>query len=223
MKNSRIFKGFTAMVAVVCMMMLMSATVFAATKDLFKDGAFVGTGFINAGQLVDGTIQGPGNWTQLNLGDAAIDVPYLHIVVSATGDTAKAQVVVSDKYTVNLSDLGVSLTEELQDVVLPVGDQGLEMLSWCNFTGLDGGSSVYTIKEIFLSDDAASTLAPAVPAEETAAPAEETPAEETPAEDAPVEEAVPDTGYSMTLTMVAIVGIVGSALVLAGQKKYKRA
>jgi hypothetical protein len=46
MRNSKMLKGITTMVAAVCMMMLMTATVFAASKDLIKDGAFAGTGFI---------------------------------------------------------------------------------------------------------------------------------------------------------------------------------
>lgn len=212
MRNSRMVKGITTMVAAVCIMMLMTATVFAATKDILKDGVYSGTGFTNAGNPVDGTIQGPGNWTQLNLGDAAVDAAYLHIIVKASGDTAAAQIVISDKYTFNLvADLGVTLTEEFQDVVLPVQEKGAETLSWANFMGLDGGSSIYTIKDIFLSDDAAPTIAAAAPAETTT--------EDT----ATVEADVPKTGSSDTLAIIAIIGILGSAVVLAGQKKAKKA
>jgi len=212
MRNSKMLKGITTMVAAVCIMMLMTVTVFAATKEIVKDGAFQNTGFINAGAVVDGTIQGPGNWTQLNLGDAAVDAPYLHIIMKATGDTAAAQVVVSDKYTFNLvSDLGVTLTEEFQDVVLPVQEKGAETLSWANFMGLDGGSSVYSIKDVFLSDDAASTLAATAPVEE-AAPADEA-----------TEGDVPKTGSSNTLAIIALIGIVGSGVVLVEQKKFKKA
>jgi hypothetical protein len=211
MRNSKMLKGITTMVAAVCMMMLMTATVFAASKDLIKDGAFAGTGFINSGSVVDGTIQGPGNWTQLNLGDAAIDGAYLHIIIKATGDTTAAKIDVSDKLHFNLvNDLGITLTEDYQDVVLKVGDAGIDMLSWLNFSML-GEDQLYTIKDIFLSDDAASTIAAAAPAEE------EAPAAEAPAED------LPDTGYSMTLTIIAVVGIIASAVVLVGQRKFKRA
>lgn len=212
MKFSRMRKIFTSTVAVLCMMMLMSATALAATKEIVKDGAFQNEGFINAGQLVDGTIQGPGNWTQLNLGDAAVDSPYLHVIIKATGETGTASVMISDKANFNLSSLGYTLNEEFQDVVLDVSS--LEMLSWCNFMGLDGGSSVYTIKDVFLSDDSAPTIA--------AADAEE-PAEE-PAEEATEEAAdMPKTGTSSLVTMIAVVGILGSAMVLVALKKVKRA
>jgi hypothetical protein len=204
------------MIAAVCIMTLMSVTALAATKEIVKDGAFQNEGFINAGAVVDGTIQGPGNWTQLNLGDAAVDAPFLHIIMKATGETAAAQIVVSDKYTFNLADLEVTLSEEYQDVVLPVGEQGAEMISWCNFMGLDGGTSVYTIKDIFLSDDAASTLAAAAPADDAAVE------EAAPAEEAAAEADVPKTGTSYTLAIIAFVGIIGSALVLVGQKKAKK-
>lgn len=208
MRNSRMLKGIITMVVTVCMTMVMTASVFAATKDLLKDGVYSGTGFTNAGNSVDGTIQGPGNWTQLNLGDAAVDAAYLHVVVKATGDTAAAQIVISDAYTVNLvADLGVTLTEEYQDVVIPIQEMGATTLSWANFMGLDGGSSVYTIKDIFLSDDAASTIAAAAP--------EVTATEDTTAD-------VPKTGSSNTLAIIALVGMVGSAFVLVGQKKAKR-
>jgi LPXTG-motif cell wall-anchored protein len=212
MRNSRMLKGITTMVAVVCMMMLMTTTVFAATKDVLKDGVFSGTGFINAGELVDGTVQGPGNWTQLNLGDATVDAAYLHIIVKATGDTAAAQIVISDAYTFNLvADLGITLTEEYQDVVLPIQEAGATSLSWGNFMGLDGGSSVYTIKDIFLSDDAAATITAAVP--------EVTATEDTAAAEATE---VPKTGSSDTLAIVALAGMVGSAFVLVRQKKAER-
>lgn len=208
MKKSRMRKMLTSMVAVLCMMILMSATALAATKEIVKDGAFQNSGFINAGQLLDNTIQGPGNWTQLNLGDAAVEAPYLHIILKATGDTSTASIMISDKANFNLSSLGYSLNEEYQDVVLDVSS--LDMLSWCNFMGLDGDSSVYTIKDVFLSDDAAPTIAAAA-AEE---PAEEVTQEATD---------MPKTGTSQVVTMIAIVGILGSAVVLVALKKVKRA
>lgn len=111
MRNSRMMKVLSAVLATVLVMMLSTATVFAATTDIVKDGVFQNAGFINAGNLVDGTIQGPGNWTQLNLGDASVDAPYLHIIVKAAGgDTSAAQIAVSDLYTFNLADLGITLT-----------------------------------------------------------------------------------------------------------------
>ena len=211
MRNSKMLKGITTMIVAVFLMMVMTATAFAATKDILKDGAFSGTGFINAGQLVDGTIQGPGNWTQLNLGDTAVDAAYLHIIVKATGDTAMAQFVFSDAYTFNLvADLGVTLTEEYQDVVVPIQKAGATSLSWGNFTGLDGGSSVYTIKDIFLSDDAESTI--------TAPATEVTTTEDT---DTATATDVPKTGSSNTVAIVSLVGMLGCAFVLLGQKKVK--
>lgn len=212
MKKSRGFKGITAMITALCILTLMTTNVFAAAKEIVKDGVFQNSGFINAGAVVDGTIQGPGNWTQLNLGDAAIDTPYLHIIMSATGDTKTAQIVVSDKYTVNLADLGITLSDEYQDVVLPVGEQSLDMLSWINFMGLDGGSSVYTIKDVFLSDDAAATIT----VEEEAVAAEEVPAENVPEE-------APKTGDSNIMAIIFMIGMVGSALVLVRLKKVKEA
>lgn len=207
MGNAKRLKGFTTMVATVCIMMLISATVSAATKEILKDGAFQNAGFINAGQVVDGTIQGPGNWTQLNLGDAAIDAAYLHIIMKASGETGAAQIVISDKYTVNLVDLGITLYEDYQDVVLPVGEQKLDMLSWTNFMGLDGGSSVYTIKDIFLSDDGTPTIAAA------------------PVEDVSVGDTTPDvpkTGSTNSLTYISLIGVVGFGIALVVQKKYKK-
>jgi hypothetical protein len=210
MKSSKMRKGFTAIVVTVLLMMLMTANAFAATTDLVKDGAFQNTGFINAGEVVDATIQGPGNWTQLNMGDAAVDAPYLHVILKATGDTAAAQIAVSDAFTFNLADLGVTLTEEFQDVVLPVQDKEITMLSWMNFMGLDGGSSVYTIKDVFLSDDANSTLA-AVVAEPVADATATTDAE------------VPKTGSSNTMAIVALLALAGCAFGLVTLKKYKKA
>lgn len=214
MKNSRMYKVLTAMAALVLTLALLSATAFAATTDIVKDGEFQNVGFINAGEAVEGTIQGPGNWTQLNCGDAAVDTPYLHIIIKATGDTAPAQIGVSDLFTFNLTDLGITLTEEYQDVVLPVEEKGITILSWVNFMGLDGGSSVYTIKDVFLSDDAAPTIA----------------AEPAPAEEAVVEEAaevtadaeVPQTGSSDTVLIIAFIGMACSALLFAGLKRNKK-
>jgi LPXTG-motif cell wall-anchored protein len=207
MKSSKMRKGFAAVVVTVLLTMLMTANAFAATTDLVKDGAFQNSGFINAGEVVDATIQGPGNWTQLNMGDAAVEAPYLHVIMKATGDTAAAQIAVSDLFTFNLTDLGVTLTEEYQDVVLPVQDKGITMLSWVNFMGLDGGSSVYTIKDVFLSDDANSTLAPAVVAEPAAV-----------ATDAEV----PKTGSSNTMAIVAMIALIGCAFGLVALKKFKK-
>jgi hypothetical protein len=196
-------KGFTAAVVTVLLTMLMTANAFAATTDLVKDGTFQNAGFINAGEAVGGTIQGPGNWTQLNMGDAAVDVPYLHVIMKATGDTAAAQIAVSDLFTFNLSDLGVTLTEEYQDVVLPLQDNGITMVSWVNFMGLDGGSSVYTIKDVFLSDDANPTI--------TAVIAEST----TDAE-------MPKTGSTDTIAIISFLALMGCAFGLVILKKYKR-
>lgn len=215
MRNSKMRKGFTILVVTVCLSMLMTANVFAATTYIVKDGVFQNTGFVNAGEVKDGTIQGPGNWTQLNLGDAAVDAPYLHVIVKATGETAAAQIAVSDAFTFNLSDLGVTLTEEYQDVVLPVEEKEITMLSWTNIMGLDGGSSVYTVKDVFLSDEATSTLAVA----EVAAPV----VEEAPAAEAAVDTTVPQTGSSNTATTIAMIGIAGCALALVGMKKFKKA
>jgi LPXTG-motif cell wall-anchored protein len=207
MKSSKMRKGFTAIVVTVLLMMLMTTNAVAATTDLVKDGAFQNTGFINAGEVVDATIQGPGNWTQLNMGDANVDTPYLHVIMKATGDTAAAQIAVSDLFTFNLTDLGFTLTEEYQDVILPVQDKGITMLSWVNFMGLDGGSSVYTIKDVFLSDDANSTLAAAVVAEPSAAT---------------TDTEVPQTGSSNTMAIVAMITLIGCAFGLVVLKKYKK-
>jgi LPXTG-motif cell wall-anchored protein len=209
MRNSKLCKVFTAIALTVTMMMLMTANAFAATTYLVQDGAFKNAGFINAGETKEGTIEGPGNWTQLNLGDAAVDVPYLHVIVKATGDTAAAQIAVSDLFTFNLADLNVVLTEEYQDVVLPVQDKGIMMLSWVNFMGLDGGSSVYTIKDVFLSDDAASTISA-----EVTATAEEA---------APVDEAAPKTGDAATTTLIAALAMIVCAGGFVAAKKYKKA
>lgn len=198
-------KVLTTMVAVLVFVMLMSIMSFAATTDLFKDGAFNG-GRINSTDttsVVNGVIQGPGNWTQLNLGDYAVDAPYLHVIVSCTGDTSKASFVISDTYTVNLvADLGVTLTTEYQDVVLPVEDNGITALGWCNLMGLDGGSTVYSVKAIFLSDSAASTIAAAPVADTTA---------------------TPKTGSSDTMAIVLLIAMIGSAVVFYVTRKNVRA
>ncbi len=210
MRSSKLRKVFTSVAASVVFVMLMTAQAFAATTYLVQDGAFQNAGFINAGETVDSTIQGPGNWTQLNLGDANVDAPYLHVIIKATGDTAPAQIAVSDLFTFNLTDLGVTLTEEYQDVVLPVEEKGITMLSWLNLMGLDGGSSVYTVKDVFLSDDAASALAAAAPAQTTdTAAADET--------------AVPKTGSSAAPAIVAAISMLVCALGLVSVKKLKRA
>jgi hypothetical protein len=200
-------KGFTAVIVTVFLMMLMTSSALAATTYIVKDGAFQNAGFINAGEVVDTAIEGPGNWTQLNLGDAAVDVPYLHVIMKASGgDTAAAQIGVSDLYTFNLADLGVTLTEEYQDVVLPVLDNGVTMLSWFNCMGLDGGSVTYAIKDVFLSDDAASTIAAAEVVEEVVAEA------------APVAEA-PKTGESTVVAMISMICLAGCAVGFIVSKK----
>lgn len=209
-------KGTAAMMVALGLFMAMSFKVSAATTELLKDGEFPTGGFINAGEAVDGTIQGPGNWTQLNMGDAEVSAPYLHVIVKATGDTAKAQIAVSDTYTFNLSDLGVALTEDYQDVVLPVKDQGITTIGWVNLMGLDGGSSVYTVKEVFLSDDAASTLAAAA----DTATVTDTKAADT-ATDTPA--ATPKTGESTTILYVCIAALVCSGGIFAATKKVARA
>ncbi len=209
-------KGTAAMMVALGLFMAMSFKVSAATTELLKDGEFPTGGFINAGEAVDGTIQGPGNWTQLNMGDAEVSAPYLHVIVKATGDTAKAQIAVSDTYTFNLSDLGVALTEDYQDVVLPVKDQGITTIGWVNLMGLDGGSSVYTVKEVFLSDDAASTLAAAA----DTATVTDTKAADTATDTAA---ATPKTGESTTILYVCIAALVCSGGIFAATKKVARA
>lgn len=212
MRNLKMKKGFAAVLVTTILMMLMTANAFAATTYIVKDGTFQNAGFINAGEAKDGTIQGPGNWTQLNLGDANVDAPYLHVIMKASGgDTAAAQIGVSDLYTFTLSDLGVTLTEEYQDVVLPVQDNGITMLSWFNCMGLDGGTVTYTIKDVFLSDDANSTLAAAEPAEETAEVAAE-----------PADTEVPKTGSSSTTAMIAVICLAGCALGYTALKKFNK-
>ncbi|WP_139243250.1 hypothetical protein [Anaerocolumna xylanovorans] len=210
-------KGTAAMLVAMGLFMAMSFKVSAATTELMKDGEFPTGGFINAGEAVDGTVQGPGNWTQLNMGDAEVSAPYLHVVVKATGDTAKAQIAVSDTYTFNLADLGVTLTEDYQDVVLPVKDQGITTIGWVNLTGLDGGSSVYTVKEIFLSDDAASTLGGAAVTEDAKA------ADTTAATDTAVAAETPKTGESATLIYICMAALVGCTGIFAATKKVAKA
>lgn len=210
-------KGTAAMLVAMGLFMAMSFKVSAATTELMKDGEFPTGGFLNAGETVDGTVQGPGNWTQLNMGDAEVSSPYLHVIVKATGDTAKAQIAVSDTYTFNLSDLGVTLTEDYQDVVLPVKDQGITTIGWVNLMGLDGGSSVYTVKEVFLSDDAASTLGVAAVTDD--AKTTDTAA----ATDAAATAETPKTGESTTLLYVCLAALVGSAGIFAVTKKTAKA
>lgn len=217
MKKSRRHQLWTAFAAFVLALSLISSSAFAATKDIVKDGEFQNVGFINAGEAVSGTICGPGNWTQLNLGDAAAEAPYLHIIVKATGDTASAQIGVSDMFTFNLADLGITLTEDFQDVVLPVEEKGITILSWLNFMGLDGGSSVYTVKDVFLSDSAEPTVKAAAPTVEEAA--EET-AEETAVT---VDNAAPKTGSSDTVLLISSIGMVLMVTVLFGLKKTRKA
>jgi LPXTG-motif cell wall-anchored protein len=183
--------------------MVMSVGAFAATtKDLMKDGTLT-AGFINAGELIDGTVQGPSNWTQLNLGDAAVEVPYLHIIMKGTGENlSKAQIVISDTLTTDVS----TITEEYTDVVIDVSS--LEMLSWTNFTGFDGGT--YTIKDIFLSDDAAPTIGAVVEEEVVAEPV----AEDT---------SVPKTGESVAVATLAVVAMAGCVAGFVGLKRKERA
>lgn len=209
--RSKMRRGFASILAAFSLIMLMTVNVFAATTDLLKDGEFLTGGFINAGEAAEGAVTGPGNWTQLNMADSAVEVPYLHVIVKATGDTAAAQIAVSDAYTFKLADLGVTLTEEYQDVVLPVADQGITFVSWMNFMGLDGGSSVYTIKDVFLSDDAAPTIGAA-----TAEPA----AEDTTAADTASE--VPKTGESNLVLYIAVAALAGSVGLFAGAKKLHK-
>ncbi len=208
MRSLKLRKVFTSVAASVLIVMLMTAQAFAATTYLVQDGAFKNAGFINAGEAIDSAIQGPGNWTQLNLGDANADAPYLHVIVKATGDTAAAQIAVSDLFTFSLKDLGVTLTEEYQDVVLPIGEKGITMLSWLNLMGLDGGSSVYTVKDVFLSDDATSTLAAATPAQTT---------------DAADETAVPKTGSSAAPAIIAAICMLVCGTGFMFSRKFKRA
>ncbi|NLM74700.1 MAG: hypothetical protein GX187_01220 [Clostridiaceae bacterium] len=190
---------FTA--ALVCCMMFATVISFAATVDLVKDGKMVSGGFVNAGEEIDGAVQGPGNWTQINCGDAEATLPYLHIIVKATGDTANAQIAVSDTFTFNLKDLGITLTDEYQDVVLPIEEKGIAMISWVNFMGLDGGSSVYTVKDIFLSDSAEPTIKAAAPAPATEAP---------------------KTGSSDVMAVMMLVIMAGSALAVISFRKKAR-
>jgi len=198
-------KSLTAAVVAMLLTMVMSVGALAATtKDLMKGGTLT-AGFINAGELVDGTVQGPSNWTQLNLGDTVVEVPYLHIIVKATGDAKdKAQVVISDTLTTDIK----TLTEEYSDVVIDVSS--LEVLSWCNFTGFDGGT--YIIKDIFLSDDATPTIGAA--AEEV----EDSVAENT---------SVPKTGESIAdttfvIAALAVVAMGGCVVGFIGLKKNER-
>jgi LPXTG-motif cell wall-anchored protein len=195
-----------AVVTAVLLMTMMTASAFAATTYIVKDGAFQNSGFVNAGEAADGSIQGPGNWTQLNLGDAAVDAPYLHVIIKAEGgDTAAAQIGVSDLYTFNLSDLGVTLTEEYQDVVLPVEDNGITSLSWMNCMGLDGGTVTYTIKDVFLSDDANSSLAASVEDTATTTTSTDTASDTTADTDATTQ--TPQTGESQMAVYALLTGM----------------
>ncbi len=206
MRNSNMRKGFTAVLAAFVLTLMMTVNALAAATYIVQDGAFQNAGFINAGEAADGTITGPGNWTQLNLGDANVDAPYLHVILKAEGgDTSAAQIGVSDTYTYNLADLGATLTADFQDVVLPVQDNGIMLLSWLNLMGLDGGTVTYTVKDVFLSDDAAPTIAAAV---------------EAPAEEAPAAEAeVPKTGESTAIAAVSFICLAGCAAVFAVSKR----
>ena len=206
MRSSRLHKVIIAITLTVAFMMLMTVNAFAATTYLVQDGAFTNAGFVNAGETKEGTIEGPGNWTQLNLGDAAVDAPYLHVIIKATGDTAAAQIAVSDLFTFHLADLGVTLSEEYQDVVLPVQEKGITMLSWFNCMGLDGGSSIYTVKDVFLSDDATSTLEATVSTKETASE----------------EKAAPKTGDNTTTAGVTVIAMIVCAGGFTVVKKYKK-
>ena len=213
MKNSFMRKGTISVVISLVLTMLLTATAFAAMAYLVKDGAFQNSGFINAGEEKDGTITGPGNWTQLNLGDSNADTPYLHIIMKAEGgDTAAAQIVVSDTNTYNLADLGVTLSGEYQDVVLPVVDDGITTLGWLNFTGLDGGTVTYTIKDVFLSEDANSTLAVNEAASDIASVTAAEPAKD-----------VPKTGESATIILVEALCMIGFAAGIVVLRKKSRA
>ncbi len=206
MKSSILHKSMVAVVTAVLLMTMMTASAFAATTYIVKDGAFQNSGFVNAGEAADGSIQGPGNWTQLNLGDAAVDAPYLHVIIKAEGeDTAAAQIGVSDLYTFNLSDLGVTLTEEYQDVVLPVEDNGITSLSWMNCMGLDGGTVTYTIKDVFLSDDANSSLTASV--EDTATTTTSTDTASDTAADTDAATQTPQTGESQMAVYALLTGM----------------
>ncbi|NLU53021.1 MAG: LPXTG cell wall anchor domain-containing protein [Clostridiaceae bacterium] len=195
-------KKFLAVITALILVAAMSVSVFAATTELLKDGTFPNGGFVNAGEVVNGTVQGPGNWTQINCGDYPVDAPYLHVIVKATGNTANAQIAVSDTYTFKLADLGITLTEEYQDVVLPVQEKDIPMVSWVNFMGLDGGSSVYTVKEVFLSDSAAPTI--------SAASSGST-------------QATPKTGSSDTMAIVLGIMMIASLIATVAFKKKARA
>ncbi len=208
MKNSFVGKGVITIAISLVLTLLMTANVFAATTYLVKDGEFQNSGFINAGEAKAGTINGPGNWTQLNLGDSNADAPYLHIIVKAEGgDTAAAQIAVSDTYTFNLADLGVTLNGEYQDVVLPVADQDITTLGWLNFMGLDGGAVTYTIKDVFLSDEADSSFAVSEPATDTKE----------------AEKAVPKTGENTTVIMAEALILLGFAAGFLALRKKARA
>lgn len=196
-------KKLFAVIVALILAAAMSVSVFAASTELLKDGEFPNGGFVNAGEVVNGTVQGPGNWTQINCGDYPVDAPYLHVIVKATGDTANAQIAVSDTYTFKLADLGVKLTEDFQDVVLPVQEKDISMISWVNFMGLDGGSSVYTVKEVFLSDSATPTVSAA---SKEAAPQE-----------------TPKTGSTETMAVVLAMIMVASLAAAVTFKKKARA
>ncbi|ABX40976.1 LPXTG cell wall anchor domain-containing protein [Lachnoclostridium phytofermentans] len=202
-------KSIATILAALAVMSLFSVNAFAAS-DLMKDGKMVSGGFVNAGEEAEGCVKGPGNWTQLNMGDYEVNAKYLHIVMKATGATAAAQIVVSDTATFNLNDLGITLTEEYQDVVLPVDENGVAVISWVNFMGLDGGSSVYYVKDAFLSDDQASSLGTTVAETPTAA-------------ETTSNTALPKTGENM-MPVAILLGIVACAgVVFVVTKKRERA
>ncbi|WP_312370907.1 LPXTG cell wall anchor domain-containing protein [Lachnoclostridium sp.] len=204
-------KSIATIFAALAIMSLFSVNAFAAT-DLMKDGKMISGGFVNAGEEAEGCVKGPGNWTQLNMGDYEVNAKYLHIVMKATGATDAAQIVISDTATFNLKDLGITLTEEYQDVVLPVDQNDLAIISWVNFTGLDGGSSVYYVKDMFLSDDQASSLG--TPVAGTPAVTEAT---------SNTSENLPKTGENM-MPVVILLGVVACAgIVFVVTKKSERA
>lgn len=181
------------------LLLLLATTVLAASTDILKGGMFPTAGFINAGEAVDGAITGPGNWTQLNGGDVATEgMPYLHLILKASGDAAGAQIGISDMKTYTLSELGITLSDSYQDVVLPVGADGIPMISWINLTGLDGGSTTYTLSDVFLSDSASPTIGTAEPAT-----------------------GAPKTGESANFLILALFTFVLSASLLVFSKKGK--
>jgi LPXTG-motif cell wall-anchored protein len=80
------------------------------------------------------------------------------------------------------------------------------MLSWFNCMGLDGGTVTYAIKDVFLSDDAASTIAAVEVVEEVVA-------------EAAPEAEVPKTGESTVFAMISMICLAGCALGFIVTKK----